>query len=119
MSTNNTTNHAPEDLLPSALIREIINATHYYGPDRIAGVPILRIPQGVIERALIALESHATLLAEREALVSVVKDLRKRHAQTVKEAGGCDHSVGICWCDDIRALDAADTALRDAAHIGS
>lgn len=67
----------------------------------------LLYPQTDPTDLLTRLNSHA-------ALVAALEDLHKRHALTVKECGGCDHSVGICWCEDIRALDNAEAALKQA-----
>lgn len=58
--------------------------------------------------------ANARLIAAAPELLEALKDLAKRHATTVKECGGCDHSVGICWCDDIRALDDANAAIAKA-----
>jgi hypothetical protein len=49
------TEHAPEDLLPERLLRELSLALAQYGTDRIAGVPLARIPTGLLDRVQIAL----------------------------------------------------------------
>jgi hypothetical protein len=44
-------------------------------------------------------------------LVAALKETRDMLHKLYLEGGGCDHSVGICWCEEQRALDAADAAL--------
>ncbi len=63
-----TGQHAPEDLVPARLLRELSLCERAYGTDRIAGVPIARIPTGLRDRVQIALNSHATLTAQVEAM---------------------------------------------------
>lgn len=35
--------------------------------------------------------------------------------QLLYESGGCDHSVGICMCAELAAVERADEALRKIA----
>lgn len=52
------------------------------------------------------------LLREREReLVELLKAHLAHTTQSIKDIGGCDHSVGICCCDMIRDCDAASALL--------
>ena len=44
----------------------------------------------------------------------LVAALRELYARFKNIPDGCDHSVGICWCPEIRALDNAAKALACA-----
>ena len=50
----------------------------------------------------------------QDMLLKAAKEMRDEMAQILKEDGGCDHSVGICWCDYIRKLEAVDGAIAMA-----
>lgn len=41
-----------------------------------------------------------------------LKALAEKHAETIKDLGGCDHSVGICCCEDIRLVDETNALLK-------
>lgn len=56
-------------------------------------------------------QALCALTSDLERMRGALRDLHARHSRTLKEAGGCDHSVGICWCEDIRALDDAAALL--------
>lgn len=52
------------------------------------------------------------LLAERSEIVTSLRELRDLHAELIKDLGSCDHSVGICMCVDICALNRATEILE-------
>jgi hypothetical protein len=47
-------------------------------------------------------------------MYEALKALRDDAAKALEESGGCDHSVGICACPEIRNLEMADKALAKA-----
>ena len=58
-AANAVSDHDPKDLQPLALVREMHRSVDDYGFDRIAGVPIARIPRGLFDRIEIALRRLA------------------------------------------------------------
>ena len=46
-----------------------------------------------------------------EELESVLRDITKVYQELVGDAGGCDHSVGICWCEDYALIRRAKEVL--------
>ena len=56
--------------------------------------------------------AHDTTLEDQNA--ELVVALRELYARFKNIPDGCDHSVGICWCPEIRALDNAAKALERA-----
>ena len=58
-AANAVSDHDPKDLQPLALVREMRRSVDDYGFDRIAGVPIARIPRGLFDRIEIALRRLA------------------------------------------------------------
>ena len=58
-------------------------------------------------------EAHATarLFAAAPELLAALRDTRRELAELLTEIGGCDHSVGVCACRTIRAIDAAANAI--------
>ena len=64
-------------------------------------------------------DGNAATLAANLAKASkrnaeLVAALRELYARFKNIPDGCDHSVGICWCPEIRALDNAAKALACA-----
>lgn len=49
-----------------------------------------------------------------EGLLEAAIAAREELVKILKEDGGCDHSVGICWCDYIRKVEALDDAIAKA-----
>lgn len=47
-------------------------------------------------------------------LLHHLETLAKDCEQNLKDIGGCDHSVGICCCDEIRNLEQAREAIKRA-----
>ena len=56
----------------------------------------------------------AALIAKAPELIEVVESLLTVAKQTLKDIGGCDHSVGICCCDLIRKIEVAEEVLNAA-----
>lgn len=48
------------------------------------------------------------------ALLSAAKDALEELQWELKENGGCDHSVGICWCEYIRKVENLADAIAKA-----
>lgn len=48
--------------------------------------------------------STPTLLEAAKALLEDCKE-------TLRDGGGCDHSVGICWCANIKRIEQAESAI--------
>lgn len=44
--------------------------------------------------------------------VAEIRDAQKNLNEFLKDTGGCDHSVGICYCDVIRNIERLDDILR-------
>jgi hypothetical protein len=49
-----------------------------------------------------------------DALVEAARPVVTEMRSFIKDGGGCDHSVGICWCDSVRMVDALDEAINNA-----
>ena len=59
-------------------------------------------------------EQAEARVKELAGALQVITDLLSK---TVKDFGGCDHSVGVCMCEEIRACDNANNVLaRHAAR---
>ena len=41
----------------------------------------------------------------------VLRDVTEMYQELVDDAGGCDHSVGICWCEDYALIRRAKEVL--------
>ncbi len=50
----------------------------------------------------------------RIIIVGDLRAMRDRLKESIQEAGGCDHSVGICACTDLGLIEQADVELGDA-----
>lgn len=62
-----------------------------------------------------AFQSENISLREREReLVELLKAHLAHTTQSIKDIGGCDHSVGICCCDMIADCDVAQALLAKA-----
>lgn len=46
-------------------------------------------------------------------LKSVLREITEVYKELVDDAGGCDHSVGICWCDDYWLIERANKVLNN------
>jgi len=57
---------------------------------------------------------YERLHSGHDALVDALEQTRKYLQRLVESGGGCDHSVGICWCEEQRALDSASDAIKAA-----
>ena len=44
------------------------------------------------------IKSRERLLKENKELLSLVKEMRTELIELIRDAGGCDHEVGICCC---------------------
>ncbi len=55
-----------------------------------------------------------------DQLVEALKKMTTEVQLTIKESGGCDHSVGICWCgtknDLAEAIDVLKAAGEEISH---
>jgi hypothetical protein len=47
-----------------------------------------------------------------EIFFPVARLLARKMRQMLKDLGGCDHSVGICYCSLITSLDYLETAIQ-------
>lgn len=54
--------------------------------------------------------------AAKAELATELRPAIEMGRELLAEIGGCDHSVGICACNDIAALDQADAALKRLGH---
>lgn len=54
--------------------------------------------------------SSDTVAVSRKLVAEAINIIR----QTVSDCGGCDHSVGICMCHEIRAADNLANILATA-----
>lgn len=63
-------------------------------------------------RQLAGLQYLARACNAHEAMREALKAVADHLSEIIAQDGGCDHSVGICWCPDIRALDEARAALK-------
>ena len=54
-----------------------------------------------------------------EQMTMALEDVLTEDAAEIKETGGCEHDVGICWCKRIRDIEAARNELADIAAIVS
>lgn len=59
-------------------------------------------------------DANARLIASAPELLAASKAALKALRQFVDEAGGCDHSVGICACSDIATADTLAAAIAKA-----
>lgn len=50
---------------------------------------------------------------EVDELKSILREMTDVYRELVDDAGGCDHSVGICWCDDYWLIERAEKALGE------
>lgn len=46
-------------------------------------------------------------------LQEVLKEMTVLYKELVEDAGGCDHSVGICWCADFWLIERAKKVLGE------
>lgn len=46
-------------------------------------------------------------------LESVLREMTGVYKELVDDAGGCDHSVGICWCTDYWLIERAEKVLGE------
>jgi len=58
----------------------------------------------------------ARAINSHDALVAALTELHARLKTTIDENGGCDHSVGICWCEEVREIDRAEAALASVRN---
>ena len=47
-----------------------------------------------------------------EELKNVCKLLLTEVEEVLKDSGGCDHSVGVCWCDTTSLVDRSSSVLH-------
>jgi hypothetical protein len=50
----------------------------------------------------------------RDKLLACLKETSAILEEWIKDSGDCDHRVGICFCDDIRAVEGAKAAITEA-----
>lgn len=50
---------------------------------------------------------------EIDELKSVLREITTVYKELVDDAGGCDHSVGICWCADHWLIERAEKVLEN------
>lgn len=55
--------------------------------------------------------SRVQVEQERDALRASLKELRDIVSLVLADTGFCDHSVGVCYCDWIAALEKANVAI--------
>jgi hypothetical protein len=95
----------------AARIVACVNACEGYDNDVLARNPMRDL---WLSRSQIGNDVEA--LRERNAaLVEALRELIPDAEENVKAAGGCDHSVGICMCPEIRRIEAAHAAIRAAS----
>lgn len=51
-----------------------------------------------------------------EQMREALKQTTELLAEYLRDAGGCDHSVGICYCNDFRVLEEAQAALSSQSE---
>lgn len=52
---------------------------------------------------------------KRDDNLSLLIRARDYVQQTINDLGGCDHSVGVCMCEDIRLAEDLDEAIKGAS----
>lgn len=62
------------------------------------------------------LEKASELLDEE--LKEVCKLLLAEVKDVLEDSGGCDHSVGVCWCDTVRIVDRASSVFSKIEKLG-
>jgi len=75
------------------------------------------IVRGEIDGGIVSYRDNpavAHLIAAAPELYEALSDAVDLLNQHMKDIGGCDHSVGICCCDDERRIDAMRAALAKA-----
>ena len=58
----------------------------------------------------------ALIAADRAGLVALLRDALPIIEQTIKDCGGCDHSVGICMCGEIKVAEDIEQALKEVQN---
>lgn len=53
------------------------------------------------------------LARQRDRLLTALEAMIPIFEAWLKEAGGCDHSVGICMCSELCILDEAKSAVAE------
>lgn len=61
---------------------------------------------------------NAILISAAPSLLSALQNLAADMEENLKELGGCDHSVGICFCSWRAHLDTAVDAIKAATLPG-
>ena len=52
-------------------------------------------------------------LREIDELKSILREMTSVYKELVADAGGCDHSVGFCWCSDYWLIERAKKVLNN------
>lgn len=51
-------------------------------------------------------------MTRQPSLLDTLVKVEKWMKEMIEDAGGCDHSVGICWCGDYRLLEELTNTIK-------
>ncbi len=92
---------------------------HVYGPDINQSKPLENSVGELTAFGadMLRSEYNAKLIASAPDLLAALKLLLEDCKASIKDIGGCDHSVGICACELVRNCEQAEAAIRKATEL--
>src|SRR5690349_20659367 len=111
MPTLSTAKHTPGPWAESDWMESFVSITH----DGLVVAEVQpKLWNGTPKISRAEVKANARLIAAAPDLLEALKSVTADADEAIKEAGGCDHSVGICMCPEKRNVERAREAIARA-----